>query len=375
MYLLSLLFEDKSLKICAAHFNHKMRGTESDRDAAFVKDWCEKQGIDCIIGEAETQLKNELEAREARYSFLENARAKLGFNVIATAHTADDNAETMIFNLARGTGLKGLCGIPERRGNIIRPILNVSRCEIEKYLEEHNIPHVEDSSNETDDYSRNLIRHKIIPVLKEINPKLTETLSRTAEILKADEEFISSAAEKHGIDELPALPEALASRVAMNFCPRQLTAQNVRQVIEFSKGTEYGELDLPGVKLVRDHGKISTEQQVPEFRIELEDCIAGQVNKSLNICHIKSDSIAGELKCGTWQSGDSIRPLGRKCTKSLKKLFSEAGLSKAEKENWPVIRDDEGVLYVYKLALAERAMARPGEKAVKVSVTEISNGK
>ena len=375
MYMLSVLLDEKKYRICAAHFNHKIRGEEADRDAAFVKDWCEKQGIECVVGEAETALNNELEAREARYDFLEKARLELGCDLIATAHTADDNAETIIFNLTRGTGLKGLCGIPPQRGNIIRPILNVSREEIEKYLISKGIPHVEDSTNSTDDYSRNLIRHRIIPVLKEINPKLTETLSRTAELLKTDEEFISAEAAGHGIDELADLPAALASRVAISYCPQQLSAQNVQQVLDFAKATEYGELDLPGVKLIRDHGRIFKEQQLPEFSVEFEECPAGQINKSLNTCYIKCDSITGELRCGTRQSGDKVTLAGRNCTKSLKKLFTEAGLSKAEKENWPVIRDDAGVLYVYKLALAERAKAMPGERAIKVSVTEIQHAK
>lgn len=375
MYMLSVLLEQGGRRICAAHFNHGMRGAESDSDAQFVKNYCDGLGIECIIGRADSELKSEEDARNARYAFLERARVELNCELIATAHNADDNAETVIFNLARGTGLKGLCGIPERRGNIIRPILNVSRSEIESYLEERGIPHVEDSTNAGLDYSRNIIRHKVMPVLKEINPGFTEAVRRMTLSLRDDESFLEAESERHGIAEITGLDTAIASRVVRNSCPGQLSARNVSDVLALAKGgTEYAELDLPGAKIVRDSGVLSVNPAAPQFEVCFEECIYTEVNKSLNTCFIKNDSIVGHLAAGVWECGDSMRIRGRNCSKSLKKLFLEAGLTKVQKDNWPVIRDEKGVMYVYNLAMAERAEPKIGDRAIKITVTERENG-
>lgn len=373
VYMLHRMIEEGEYSVFVAHFNHKMRGSESDRDADFVKNLCEQLHIPCLVGEPEEVLHSEEDARNARYDFLENTRQYFGCELIATAHTADDNAETILFNLTRGTGLKGLCGIPEKRGNIIRPLLNVSRKEIDGYILEHGLQFVEDSTNNSDIYSRNVIRHNVIPVLKQINPNFIEAVSRTVSLLKYDEEYLSKEADKYTLDNVADYDKAIASRVVRRSCPGNLSSSQVEDVLAFAKSTEYGELDLPGIKLIRDKGKLKTEESAPEFDICLSKCKAELVNSSLNTCYIKRDSIKGEIVCGVKQDGDIIKIAGRNCTKSLKKLFREAGLTMAEKKVWPVIRDNEGVLYVYKIGLAERAKAEPGDNSIKVTITEKNN--
>ncbi|MBR2880245.1 MAG: tRNA lysidine(34) synthetase TilS, partial [Oscillospiraceae bacterium] len=199
--LLHFLSKMEDVKLAAAHYNHCLRGTESDADEEFVKTLCGKLGIECVTGRgdvaayaAESGKSTEEAARTLRYEFLEKTARELGCSCIATAHNADDNAETVLLNLTRGTGLKGLCGIPPVRGKIIRPFLQNTREEIEHYLEQNGLEHIEDSSNALDDYSRNRIRHYVSPVLRQLNPSYTSAIARMTESLREDEEYISSAA-------------------------------------------------------------------------------------------------------------------------------------------------------------------------------------
>ncbi|NLH01436.1 MAG: tRNA lysidine(34) synthetase TilS, partial [Clostridiales bacterium] len=206
MYLLENLREMSALygfEIFCAHFNHRIRGEESDRDQKFVEKWGSEHGIPCFIGAAdvltfaeEEKIGVEEAARILRYEFLERTADEIGADRIATAHTADDNAETILFNLARGSGLKGMCGIPPVRGRIVRPILTVTSEEILQYLEENGIPHVEDSTNSQDGYTRNRIRHRVVPELRSINQGFDENVIRCTESIREDEEFLRSLAQE-----------------------------------------------------------------------------------------------------------------------------------------------------------------------------------
>ncbi|MBQ2387863.1 MAG: tRNA lysidine(34) synthetase TilS [Clostridia bacterium] len=198
LYGLLALREKFDLTVTAAHVNHMLRGEESDRDERFVRDLCEKLGVALSVGKFDIPaLRKKGEsgeecARRVRYAFL----AEVADGKIATAHTADDNAETVLFNLIRGAGITGACGIPVKRDNIIRPLILCSRKDIENYCEKNGISFVTDSSNLTDDYTRNRIRHKIIPEMKEINPSLCDGVSRFSETLRDADELILSLAER-----------------------------------------------------------------------------------------------------------------------------------------------------------------------------------
>ena len=170
-----LLREKLGISLAAVHFNHQLRGEESDREEAFVRAFCRQYEIDLTVGRAcvVAGAKGlEAAAREARYAFFDTLSGK-----IATAHTADDNAETVLMHVVRGTGLKGLGGIAPVRRNLIRPMLTVTRQQVLAFLEEYHIPHVEDSSNAEDLFLRNRLRHYVMPLLKRENPSLAENLS------------------------------------------------------------------------------------------------------------------------------------------------------------------------------------------------------
>ena len=168
--------EKLNITLEAAHFNHHLRGAESDRDEAFVAELCDRYDIPLhLSGSKIIPGKKGLEAaaREARYAFLRSIPGK-----IATAHTADDNAETVLMHLIRGTGLKGLGGITPVHDGIIRPMLRITRREVEAFLEAWCLSHIEDSSNETDAFLRNRIRHHVMPLLIRRTPELRKTSPR-----------------------------------------------------------------------------------------------------------------------------------------------------------------------------------------------------
>ena len=190
-------------ELVIAHVNHQLRGKESNGDERFVQQLAKRYNIQCFVERAATkkivnEKKRSLQdvAREIRYSFFDTLKKSLKANRIATAHNANDNAETVLMNLFRGSGIDGLQGIPLRRDTVIRPLLCVTRKEISSYAKERKLSFREDSSNRKDDYTRNYLRHNIIPKLeKRINPSLVESLLRESEIVAANVEFVDELVE------------------------------------------------------------------------------------------------------------------------------------------------------------------------------------
>ena len=231
MYLLCRLLEGRERygwTVCAAHLDHGLRES-AGRDADFVRAWCEARGVPLSAGREDVAalarregLGIEEAGRAARYRFLARAARETGCALIATGHHAGDNAETVLMNLIRGCGLKGLTGIPQRRGNIVRPMLEVSRPEIESYLRERAVPHVEDETNAGLDYARNRVRHRLLPLLEELNPRAAAHIAAAARRLGEDEELLSAQAAPliaQGLD----IPEGLALPVrTLREAPRPL---------------------------------------------------------------------------------------------------------------------------------------------------------
>ncbi|NCP20948.1 MAG: tRNA lysidine(34) synthetase TilS, partial [Zetaproteobacteria bacterium] len=180
------LLQKIGLHFGVAHCNFKLRGDESDIDAQFVKDWATKNECACFIAEFNTKnyaklhkISIEMAARNLRYQWFHQLRVANGYDYIITAHHANDNLETTLYNFTRGTGFKGLLGIPPQNDKIIRPFLPLSREEIASYAKKNDIIWREDQSNATLEYTRNKIRHQVIPVLQKINPNLIESFQKT----------------------------------------------------------------------------------------------------------------------------------------------------------------------------------------------------
>lgn len=188
LYFLDTWGPSAGFTAAVAHFNHQLRGETADRDENFVRAWCAGRNIPCYVGRGDTRalaaeegLSLEEAARKLRYAFLEETAKREGFDAILTAHHADDNAETVLLNLIRGTGSAGLAGIPAQRGNLFRPFLQITRDTLAAYAAAHQIHHVEDETNACADAAdRNLLRLEVIPLLRQINPRAVEHMSAAA---------------------------------------------------------------------------------------------------------------------------------------------------------------------------------------------------
>lgn len=360
LWALNTLKEKLKIDVQAAHFNHNLRGEESDRDEAFVKNFCDSHGIICHVGSARVEAGEkglEAAARNARYGFLQQLPGK-----IATAHTADDNAETMLMHLIRGTGLKGLGGIAPNRENIIRPMLTVTRQEVLQFLKEENIPYVTDSSNETDAFLRNRIRHHVMPLLKEENPSLAENLSATALRLRQDEAVLDEqAALTSNVEVLRQMPPSVQTRalqkLLVSFGVREPEAQHIallRRLVCSENPSAAGEFP-GGVVIGREYGtlvklekgeKLGTyalncpgETEIPELGIRVT-CQSGE---GIPVC------VKGSLVLRSRQEGDTIR---LSCgTRTLKKLFIDKKIPAMARDRIPVVADDAGVLLIPELNL------------------------
>lgn len=404
--LLHYLASRSDISVVAAHFNHHLRGGESDRDEAFVKKFCDSMNIKCITegGDiaayaTENGLGIEEAAREKRYAFLHSAADSEGCRVIATAHNAQDNAETIIMNLARGAGLKGLCGIPPVRGNIIRPLLETSRTEIESYLEQKGLEHVEDSTNRSDDYSRNRIRHHVLPVLESINGAYAASIAENAESLREDEEylnglardFISGRAKGNSVpvSELLALPGPVASRVIRLMHKGRLGAGHVKAILNICRmKSAHAYADVPGMRVSREFDRLifgqadylcltereikpGEELYIPERGLRIScrcETNIAEIHKSLTTFVFKNENICGRMSIASRRQGSMIALNGRGCTKSLKKIYSEAKLSLSDRATRPVIYDEQGPIAVYGFGIAQRCVPQVGDDVIIIEI-------
>lgn len=391
--------------VFAAHYNHCLRGEESERDERFVRELCASLGVEMRVGRgdvaayaAEHGMGTEEAARTLRYAFLESAADELGCDTIATAHNADDNAETMLFALARGSGPRGLAGIPPRRGRIVRPMLGITRREIEAYLDAHGLEHVEDSTNASLDYTRNRIRALVMPVLREINPGFAAAAHRAGALLRADEEYLESLAREflagqgQSVDcaALAALPWSVASRVVRAMSPRSLELRHVEAVLAAAKSGNAA-ADVPGGRFLAERGRIrfvtAAPETIPEreinipgdteipeagivLRAEYAD-ITGEIHTSLKIFYFQCEDICGTMSCTTRRDGDRLRVKGRGCTKKLADLMAERGIPASRRGLVPVLRDERGVLAVVGFGQDERTLPRQGGRLIKVSAVKL----
>jgi len=200
LHALILLAPRLSLRLGIAHLNHQLRGQDSDKDELFVSDLAESLNLPCYLAKKDVsayqkthKLSLEEAGRRVRYAFFEKIRKEHGFDKIALGHHADDNAELILMNLLRGSGALGLSGIPwARNGNIVRPLINITRAEIMEFLARQNLNYVSDESNSDMKFLRNRIRHELIPILRDYNPGISDNLNRMSAILKSEEEWIES---------------------------------------------------------------------------------------------------------------------------------------------------------------------------------------
>lgn len=372
---LYLLKDKLKIDLAAVHFNHCLRSAESDADEAFVREFCCRFEIPLVVGKGcITPGKKGLEAaaRDARYAFFSTLSGK-----IATAHTADDNAETMLMHLIRGTGLKGLGGIAPVNGAVIRPMLHITRQQVLAFLEEYHIPYREDSSNCTDDFLRNRLRHHVMPLLRAENPKICENLSATAARLREDEAALSGLAQFEtlpDVETLRAMPPALRSRVLETFLKQcgapepNATHISLAEALVFSENPSARAAFPGGVTLSRRYDRLERLQplppletimlpnkgnlELPQLGLRIITEPAGSIQNTEEIFTVIP---CGELTLRCRREGDSIRLSGG--TKSVKKLFADRKIPASQRLCIPIVADEAGILGIYGIGVNQSRTA------------------
>lgn len=381
------LKEKLGITVSALHVNHCLRGEESDRDEQFCIDLCKKYNISIIsrkfdvISRAKAdKTSTELAARDIRYEFFkENTKGKK----LATAHNANDNAETVIFNMARGTGIKGISGIPPCRENIIRPLIETTREQIEIYLKEKNQSFVTDSTNLTDDYTRNKIRHNVIPVLLSVNSSLFGTISTNSDNFRLDNSFIEEEAEK-AWDHVMSDPQTLCGlnsyhksirhRCIAHFLSLNHIESNSKRISEIDDiCTGGGKINLSGniyvlsrkntltiEKIDPDHKDICFEMSEGEniFRNKKVFITKKSITDVSEMPSIDPDKIVGTAVIRNRRNGDKIKLYGKSFTSSVKKLLNEK-VKVSERDNVLFIADDLGPIYIEGIGTASRTAVTP----------------
>lgn len=374
---LYLLRDTMDFSLEAAHFNHHLRGAESHRDEGFVREFCDRYDIPLTVGGGQiTAGKKGLEAaaRDARYAFLRSLPGK-----VATAHTADDNAETVLMHLIRGTGLKGLGAIAPVNGNVIRPMLSATRADVEAFLEEYCLPHVEDSSNAADAFLRNRIRHDVMPLLKRENPRLAENISSMALNLRLDEDYISRETERDmpGVEALKAMHPAVRRRYLERFLKRNGVREpeqsHIAQAEEllFSRSPS-AKMNFPGdVVIARQYDRLCRLEETPPQEERVLDCPGSVEIPGLGIrveCEMSCSPVKtteaftvspqGPMVVRCRRAGDVIRLSGG--SKPLKKVFIDRKIPAAQRGMIPVVADARGILGVYGLGANLDRLAESG---------------
>ena len=423
LYRLVELREDLCLKVEAVHLNHCLRGEESLRDEKFVRDFCQRYGVSLQVKQvdvaklaAETGLSVETCGREERYRFFGEAAGTDG--LIATAHTLSDNMETVVFHMIRGTALKGLCGIPAVRGNIVRPLLQCTREDVEDYCRRKGLFFVTDSSNLSTDYLRNKIRAEIIPKFFEINPSADRSFARMVMALQMDEDYLDRIVrdlwdqmQRDGflsLEPVAGQPDVILSRVAakiLGYFGFPLEYQNVDRVAGLLQTGE-GRQEMGQNVYLRAKGRrLFLEEVAPEipfFRWETalpqaegtspitvaynevsgnfsfcrnrtlklrvlsrEDAAHFEkIYKNLLIFALDYDTIIGKLVFRQKLSGDRLKTQKSNGTKTVKKFFNEKKVPVADRHRALVACDDAGILAVEFLGADKRAAVTEDTKRV-----------
>ena len=373
LWALYLLKEEWQLSLSAVHFNHHLRGEASDGDEQFVRDFCNGYGIPLYVGSeyvVPDEKGLEAAAREARYRYFATLPGK-----IATAHTADDNAETVLMHLLRGTGLKGLGGIAPKRNNLIRPLLSVTRSEVEHFLAEYALPHREDDSNHTDLFLRNRLRHHVVPLLKEENPRFSENLSAMALRLRQDEDALAEIANQKPISITALRQESSAIRVRIleRFLKEsgvpEPEASHIRlaEALIFSDNPSAQGNFPGGITICRNYDTLEVLAAAQQGSLQI---VCSPAEELINTAEIFTVKPQGNVYMRSRQSGDSIRLSGG--TKSLKKLFIDRKIPQSQRNQIPVICDDAGIIGVYGIGvnLDRAATSLP---ATRIHLQEINN--
>lgn len=346
---LLLLLQEAGARVEALHCNFQLRGGESDRDERFVADLCLRRGVPLSVRRFDTRAEArrrgvslEMAARDLRYTWFEQERAARGARWIAVAHHRDDQAETVLLHLLRGTGLRGLCGMRRENGHLLRPLLDFSRQDLLDYLLARGEGHVEDSTNAERDALRNRIRLDVMPLLRDINPRAVEHIAQTAA-------RVASALEPvpEGGHTLHSLHEWLHP---CGFTPAQQA--DILRDMDKPSGAIY---ESPTHRLLRNRGQLILERRGEpsscrwEGRVvETDDALAFLRTQSLDARHayLDADKLTFPLQERTPRRGDRFQPFGMRGTRLVSDFLTDLKLSRFEKERQPLLLSGDTIAWV-----------------------------
>jgi tRNA(Ile)-lysidine synthase len=391
MVLLHLLL-DTNYELAVAHCNFGLRGEESEADATFVMDYCEYYNVSCYMRSFNTiqyagehNMSVQMAARELRYRWFEELRNKISFDYIAVAHNLDDVVETVFINLARGTGIKGITGMKNKTGVVIRPLLFASRKEIEQYASNKEIPFREDSSNISVKYKRNRIRHNIIPEFEKLNPSflstMNENLDRFSEIDGLVKKYIDN--EKKRVVDIRE-----GDRVCIDILKLKNSETPKNLLHEIMKPYGFSPAMVPEMlnsqpgKLLfssthellkdRDCLIIRKKQLVDDLEVQLNESTKYietpvkmeikflekdehfNVSTRKSTAEVDADKLRFPLRIRRWKEGDYFYPLGMKGRKKLSDFFTDNKFTKFDKETCWLLVSDEEIVWIIGHRLDDR---------------------
>ncbi len=402
------LFKQAGYKFGIAHCNFQLRGDESEGDENFVEELAEKYGVkfhsvsfDTSTFAKKNKLSIQVAARKLRYEWFEEIRTQFDYSFIATAHHQDDSIETFFINLIRGTGIAGLHGILPKQNNIIRPLLFTNKNQIEIFAKKNKLKHREDSSNASDKYLRNKIRHQLIPLLKELNPDISKTISEDIQRLSGTEKVYKKEIENKrskiikqdkneiliSIKELKKL-NPIESYLFEFLYPFGFNSTMVDEIIESLNGQSGKQFFSATHRLIKDRDflLIESRRKTQESRQQNEEShrikknqknltidglklkfkiIAktpnlptGQAGSKLQTPNSKTnidfDKLQFPLEIRKWEKGDSFHPLGMNGKKKLSDFFIDKKISISEKENTWLLTSKNQIVWVIGLRLDDR---------------------
>lgn len=408
---LLLALQKLGYRITAVHCNFHLRGDESDRDEHFVRQLCLTKGIDLKVTHFDTVevarsqgISIEMAARQLRYDLFHRLLEEYGCTGIAVAHHRDDNVETWLLNLVRGAGIHGLTGMRVKNGNIIRPLLSVSRQEIEKFLQQEGQDFVTDSSNTDTIYKRNLIRHELLPLMKQLNPSVVETLLATARRLEEAELLYKRSVHEltalivtplaDGIDiDLEKLDQAPAPSTLLYewLVPYGFTPESCRNIFHHRHSPTGSLFDSPTALAVIHRGQLQVRHRPILFEdipLDTETLLPDrtslniqylsrehllEIPRSANIACLDADQICGSLTCRSIVPGDRFRPLGMKGSRLVSDYLTDRHRSLIDKRKAKVVCDEKGILWLVGERLDHRAcITETTRRIIQISVVSSS---
>ena len=389
LHVLCTLSKKYGFTVSAAHVNHCLRGVSADRDEEFSRTAAERSGVPFYLlrahvreAAAEKGISEELAGREIRYKFFEKICAENGIDAVATAHHRNDNAETILMNFMRGSGISGLCGIPYRRGNIIRPLLDVTRAEIEDYCCENSLGYVIDETNLETEYTRNKIRNILIPQIEQLfNPRFVQTVTNNAPVIAADEDYIDGEAKREYerlvknssvyTSEFNRLHRALRSRIIRKIIEPLCTTSDISSavidsVISLAEGNRTGtRCDIArGINARIEYGRMifgnsKTESSGFEYRIspgeriyipELKAEIIAEYTDSMaddGAEYFSAENIESSIiEIRSRRAGDSFYPTGMRGTKKLKDYMIDEKIPRDQRDSVGLLTIDDKIAWI-----------------------------